>query len=171
MQIGFLSFQLSYHVNNDLIDIESTTEQSESFSIYLFGDTKRTQPISLPIHFRYHAPANKSFVVVNIDLPHIFLEYDVHTNHTVAIHSVMCPDRRHRCRWYEIEYEVSAHCADSSHSIDFDFLFLRPSAELFKAIAERKHSDWKCRRQWRYNICYDCIELGGGHSHYLCHTK
>lgn len=96
----------------DLIDIEKTTEQSQPFTIYLFGDTKQTQPISLPIHFRYHAPANRSFVTVNIDLPRIFVEVgenddDEIADDTAVIHSYTCPDRRHRCKWIEVEFDVS----------------------------------------------------------------
>lgn len=84
-------------------------EQSKPFFIYLFGDTGLVQPIILPIHFRYHAPANKSFVTVDIPFPQLFIETD-HSDvveNTTIIHSYLCKDLRHRCKWIEIEYEVS----------------------------------------------------------------
>lgn len=97
----------------DLIDIEKPTEHCQPFTIYLYGDTMQTQPISLPIHFRYHAPAHRSFVTVNIDLPRIFVELDARNdddeiaNDTAVIHLFTCPDRRHRCKWHEVEFDVS----------------------------------------------------------------
>lgn len=52
-------FQIQYFIEKEFIDIEKPTEQSEPFYIHLFGDTAFLQTISLPIHFRYHAPGNK----------------------------------------------------------------------------------------------------------------
>lgn len=52
-------FQIHYFIEKEFIDIEKSTEQSEPFYIHLFGDTAFLQTISLPIHFRYHAPGNK----------------------------------------------------------------------------------------------------------------
>lgn len=51
--------KLSYFIEEDRIDIEKPTEKSESFFIYLFGDTSFLRTIKLPVHFRYHAPGNK----------------------------------------------------------------------------------------------------------------
>lgn len=54
-------FQINYFIDRDLIDIEIPTEKSEPFNIHLFGDTAFLQTISLPIHFRYHAPGNRRY--------------------------------------------------------------------------------------------------------------
>lgn len=51
--------KLSYFIEEVRIDIEKPTEKSESFFIYLFGDSSFLRKIKLPVHFRYHAPGNK----------------------------------------------------------------------------------------------------------------
>lgn len=59
MQRLFTNFQINYFIDRDFVDIETPTEKSEPFDIHLFGSTAFLQTISLPIHFRYHAPGNK----------------------------------------------------------------------------------------------------------------
>lgn len=75
------------------MDIETITEKSEPFKVYLYGDTASLFTINLPIHFRYHMPGNTryeifyfsyrfslkipkiifSFVRVSIDRPKLFV--------------------------------------------------------------------------------------------------
>lgn len=38
------------------VDIEKPTEQSQDFEVFVKGIPKITDTITLPIHFRYHAP-------------------------------------------------------------------------------------------------------------------
>lgn len=106
-------FQLNYFVSEKKIDIEKSSEQSKSFDVFLFGRTRTEhETIVLPIHYRYHAPDNKSFVLVNIDFPQIFLEVNNPKDATTAkstIQTFMCSDLRHRCQWFPVEYEVSTY--------------------------------------------------------------
>lgn len=55
-------FQIHYFIDKEFIDVEKPTELCEPFDIYLYGNTAFLQTISLPIHFRYHAPGNKRWV-------------------------------------------------------------------------------------------------------------
>lgn len=67
------------------------------------------QSIVLPIHYRYHAPGNTSFVPVTIDFPEMFLEIADGDEITEAdaIETFMCDDLRYRCRWKRVDYDVS----------------------------------------------------------------
>ncbi|XP_055320897.1 phosphatidylinositol-glycan biosynthesis class X protein [Sitodiplosis mosellana] len=99
--------KLNYFVDKSLIDVEKPTEKSEPFNIHLFGNTAFLQTISLPIHFRYHAPGNKSFVTVNIAYPELYVEVDDDLPVTNASKPVwmLCKDLRHRCQYVQVEYD------------------------------------------------------------------
>lgn len=61
----FIHFQINYFIDTDFVDIEKPAEKSQPFNIHLFGDTAFLQTLSLPIHFRYHEPANRRYYSVN----------------------------------------------------------------------------------------------------------
>lgn len=41
------------------VDIEKPTEQSKGFEVFLKGIPKTTDTLTLPIHYRYHAPSDE----------------------------------------------------------------------------------------------------------------
>lgn len=54
--------QIQYYIARE-VDIEKPTEASPEFEILIYGNTAFMQTISLPIHFRYHAPAHKRWAL------------------------------------------------------------------------------------------------------------
>ncbi|KAI8118959.1 hypothetical protein FF38_10221 [Lucilia cuprina] len=61
------------------VDIEKPTEQSKPFEVFLKGVPKITDTITLPIHFRYHAPNDESSSVsVDIKTPTMFINCPKH---------------------------------------------------------------------------------------------
>ncbi|KAM7345498.1 phosphatidylinositol glycan anchor biosynthesis class X [Cochliomyia hominivorax] len=64
------------------VDIEKPTEQSNDFEVYLKGVPKITDTLTLPIHFRYHAPKEESlFAIVDINTPTMFINCPKHEEH------------------------------------------------------------------------------------------
>ncbi|XP_013116284.1 phosphatidylinositol-glycan biosynthesis class X protein [Stomoxys calcitrans] len=52
------------------VDIEKPTEESSDFEIFIKGSTKVSDTVTLPIHFRYHAPNDEnSFIPVDLIAP------------------------------------------------------------------------------------------------------
>ncbi|XP_030382823.1 phosphatidylinositol-glycan biosynthesis class X protein [Scaptodrosophila lebanonensis] len=55
------------------VDIEQPTEKANAFTVLLRGSPKITDTLTLPIHFRYHAPSdNSSYASVVIDTPVLY---------------------------------------------------------------------------------------------------
>lgn len=46
---------------------------------------------------------------MNIDYPKLFIEAneEITTSNETEAESYMCEDLRHRCRWHQVEYDVS----------------------------------------------------------------
>ncbi|XP_034651454.1 phosphatidylinositol-glycan biosynthesis class X protein [Drosophila subobscura] len=76
------------------VNIEEATERAQPFSVLLRGVPKLMEVVTLPIHFRYHAPSDKrSTSVVAIATPELYLNCPIADNELVDNELVARPDK------------------------------------------------------------------------------
>ncbi|KAH8372666.1 hypothetical protein KR009_002383 [Drosophila setifemur] len=76
------------------VNIEVAAERAETFSILLRGTPKITETLTLPVHFRYHAPSDKrSAATVTVPIPELYLNCPIADSELLDSGLVARPDR------------------------------------------------------------------------------
>ncbi|XP_075169566.1 phosphatidylinositol glycan anchor biosynthesis class X [Haematobia irritans] len=114
------------------VDIEKPTEESSDFEIFVKGSTKVSDTITLPIHFRYHAPNDEnSFIPVDLIAPAemyincpireeqtlVERELEIESNSNYCLDDTVpaiIKDDMHVCKWKNVR--IALHIKSSLHA-------------------------------------------------------
>lgn len=93
---------------DSFVDVEQPTTKSDSFKVYIYEKLRKNLNITLPVHFRYHAPSDKKYNRVEIDSPKVFISNCHMKGRTLELPCINSSDIGEiqpiaTCTWTEID--------------------------------------------------------------------